>query len=807
MAWPLVGREAELRFVAEALAEDEAGGVVVVGPPGVGKTRLAHEAAAHADASGCTVEWVRATRSAASIPLGAFAPLLPAVDFPKGVELLARARAALVARAGKRRLVLCVDDGQLLDDASAALVHQLAAAAEAFVLVTVRSGAAPDALRALWKDELCARLELGALARAEADALLAAGLGGPVDGATAEAVWALTRGNALFLRELVRHGLDRGLLAEDGGLWRWRGPVEGGPRLRELMDLRIDGLDAGARELLEVVAVGGPLEVALLPGTLEALERAELVERVADGRRRFVDVAHPLHGEAVRARLTPTRAGRDPGAARGRRGSGRCAPQRRPAARRDVAPRGRRHRRRRPVRARGRAGPGRARSGAGRAPGRRGAAGGRGLRRARWRTGARWPPWGAGRRPRRSWRGSRRTATTTVAAVALARARNLFWGLDRADDADAVLRDAADAVADAGLRSELAAQRVRLDAGRGRPQEALAGARPLLEDDAVPERARVTAALGAVEALFSSGRSEAAVALADRWLPVAERRRDELPHGEPVLLGMRAVALRLSGRLTEATTQSERAYALLLARRSAPGIAVEANSLGLIWLARGRVMTALRLCRESAALLRDADPVGMLAFALAGVGQAAAQAGHAEAARDAVVELERTPLGHEAWAPELDLARAWSAAAGGALAEARALAGAAAEGARSRGQDAYAVVALHAQCRLGDPAAAAPALGALAGGRRRALRGARPPPMPRRWRLATPRRCWPPPSASPSSTPCSSPSRRPTPQPRPTPKRGARPARAPPPPGPGCGWRAAKAPARRRCSPRPRPPT
>jgi hypothetical protein len=34
------------------------------------------------------------------------------------------------------------------------------------------------------------------------------------------------------------------------------------------MDLRIDGLDAGARELLELVAVGGPLEVALLPGAL-----------------------------------------------------------------------------------------------------------------------------------------------------------------------------------------------------------------------------------------------------------------------------------------------------------------------------------------------------------------------------------------------------------------------------------------------------------------------------------------------------------------------------------------------------------
>ena len=411
MAWPLVGREAELRFVAEALAEDEAGGVVVVGPPGVGKTRLAHEAAAHADASGCTVEWVRATRSAASIPLGAFAPLLPAVDFPKGVELLARARAALAARAGKRRLVLCVDDGQLLDDASAALVHQLVAAAEAFVVVTVRSGAAPDALRALWKDELCARLELGALARAEADALLAAGLGGPVDGATAEALWSLSRGNALFLRELVRHGLDRGLLAEDGGVWRWRGPVEGGPRLRELMDLRIDGLDAGARELLEVVAVGGPVEVALLPVTLEDLERAELVERVADGRRRFVDVAHPLHGEAVRARLTPTRLDAiraqlaDAVEATGARRSGdllRIATWRLEA---------------------GATGDGalfaRAaeRALAARDPALAERLAGARCRRARaspprWRTGARWPPWGAGPRPRRCWRGSRRTPTT-----------------------------------------------------------------------------------------------------------------------------------------------------------------------------------------------------------------------------------------------------------------------------------------------------------------------------------------------------------------------------------------------------------
>ena len=163
MRWPLEGREADLRSVAEALSEGSAGGVIIAGPAGVGKTRLALEVSQLAATQGCTVAWVRATRSAASIPLGAFAPLLPPTDLgvPEGVELLARARHALAERAAGRRLVLCVDDGQLLDDASAALVHQLVAAGEVFATVTVRRDEpVPDALRALWKDELCTVLEL-----------------------------------------------------------------------------------------------------------------------------------------------------------------------------------------------------------------------------------------------------------------------------------------------------------------------------------------------------------------------------------------------------------------------------------------------------------------------------------------------------------------------------------------------------------------------------------------------------------------------------------------------------------------------
>ena len=794
MRWPFTGRDAELRLVGEALSASSAGGAVIAGPAGVGKTRLVAETADLARAQGCAVEWVRASRSARSIPLGAFAALLPATDrrLPEGVELLARARHALAERAAGRRLVLCVDDGQLLDDASAALVHQLVAAGEAFAVVSVRQDEpGPDALRALWKDELCLLLELAELSRGEVQALLDAGLGGPIDGGSVNALWELTRGNALFLRELVRHGVDRGLLAQDGGIWRWRGEVRAGTRLAQLVDVRIEDAGASGRRVLELVAVGAPLEVGLLepgePTALEALERRELVQRRLDERRRFVDMAHPLHGEAVRAQLTPTRveaihtrladAMEAHGARRGgdllriavwrleagATGDGelfaRAADQALAALDAALAER--------LARAAVQAG------------------GGFGARLALGRALAR-----TGRAPE----AQRLLADLAAqagddrkrAAVAMASARNLFWALDRAEEADAVLQHAERLVADDALRHELTAQRVRLTAAQGRPRMALAAAQPLLHDSSVHERARTTAALGAVEALFSTGRTDEAVALAEASLPLARRRRDELPHAEPVLLGMRAVALRLAGRLVEATTLSESAYALLLPQRSAPATAVEANMLGLTWLARGRVRTALRFCRESAALLRDGDAVGMLAFALAGVSQAEAQAGEPESARGALAEMERTPLGHKGFAVDWSWRvpgappRAVSSHArtGSRVRRARSHSRAARTPTRSVRCTSSVAWAIRSPPRRSSPGSPARSTG----------RSPRPRPRtPRRSSPATAPRYSRSPSASPPGTRCSWPPRRRTPQPPRTGTTAGSRAPVPPPRAPPCG--------------------
>ena len=104
----------------------------------------------------------------------------------------------------------------------------------------------------------------------------------------------------------------------------------------------------------------------------------------------------------------------------------------------------------------------------------------------------------------------------------------------------------------------------------------------------------------------------------------------------------------------------------------------------------------------------------MLAFALAGVVQAAAQAGEAGAGARAARGDGGTPLAHKGFQVELELARAWSTAASGELSRARVLAAEAGARADSRGQAAYAVRALHELCRLGDASAAAPELTRLA---------------------------------------------------------------------------------------------
>jgi AAA ATPase domain len=181
-------------------------GLVVTGAAGVGKTRLVTEGLAAAEQIGRATARATATAVAQTIPLGAFAHLLPAEETraTTTLELLREARHSLVASLAASPLVLCVDDAHLLDPASATLLQQLVAAGGVVAFVTLRTGeTVPDAVTALWKDHECAYLELQPLSRAETSELLELVLGGPVEGRAEHALWQMSRGTPLVLRELV----------------------------------------------------------------------------------------------------------------------------------------------------------------------------------------------------------------------------------------------------------------------------------------------------------------------------------------------------------------------------------------------------------------------------------------------------------------------------------------------------------------------------------------------------------------------------------------------------------------------------
>ena len=310
-AWPLVGRDAELEAIAAARADADVSGVVVIADAGIGKSRLAREAFAQAEAAGAPVAWVQATRSAAAVPLGAFADLIPDdVRSDDTLELMRRSTEALRERAGGRRLVLGLDDAQRLDPVSAALVLHLAVGGGAFVLATVRAGEpGPDAITSLWKDAGARRLELGPLGDVAVGALVEAALGDPVEQQALRWVRETSRGNALYVRELVVGALESGALARAGELWRLVGRPPVSSTLAELVAGRMAGLGARERAPVELLAVAEPLRVDELGALAEfdALVEAEdhgLV--VVDGEE--ARLAHPLYGDAVRAELPVLRA-------------------------------------------------------------------------------------------------------------------------------------------------------------------------------------------------------------------------------------------------------------------------------------------------------------------------------------------------------------------------------------------------------------------------------------------------------------------------------------------------------------------
>jgi len=307
--WALVGREDELGLIARCRDRGD-GAVVVTGPPGVGKSRLAREALARFRRLGAQTRWVQATRSAASVPLGAFAGLLPdSARSEDPLELLRRGAQALRELGGAGPLVLGIDDAHLLDPSSAALVLELTLGGAAFVVMTVRAGEpCPDAITSVWKDSGAIRLELGTLDRLQTESLAEEIAGGPIEQSARRWLYQTSLGNALYVCELTRGALAGGALAQVHGLWRIASRPPVSASLTELIAVRMTGLPPPSARALELLALGEPLPVAEMVALAGSQTLADLEARglavVSDGTGAAeVSLSHPLYGEAIRAGL------------------------------------------------------------------------------------------------------------------------------------------------------------------------------------------------------------------------------------------------------------------------------------------------------------------------------------------------------------------------------------------------------------------------------------------------------------------------------------------------------------------------
>ncbi|MDQ4102871.1 MAG: LuxR C-terminal-related transcriptional regulator [Actinomycetota bacterium] len=725
-SWTLTGRDSELQFIAERVTGGDSRSVVIAGPAGVGKTRLAREALAAAKRNGRVTRWAAGTSAAAAIPLGAVAHLLPAVGTVSDpLTLLQRAGAAIAEQGKGHRLVIGIDDAHLLDELSVTLLHQLALTRTACLVLTVRSGdPAPDPVVTLWKNGLADRLELAQLPRVEMDRLVTGVLGGVVDSRTIERLWRATRGNVLFLRELVEGGCDTGALRRRDGVWIWEGRMEPTPRLREIVQSQLGGLGADERTALELLATDEPLglgRVASLinPEVVAVLERRGLVTVVNSGWRAEVWLAHPIYASVVRDQLP------EANACRLRR---RLANTHLPWKRQDDLLR------------------------AGLLlldsdqPGAHASL----LAEAAVHANALLDHDNAARMARASidgtdgrdgmrahlalleavrWQGQPEEAEQVAAAaapfatsaedrsrLAVVRALNLFFGLGQVAKAEAMLHKAAADAADNEMCRRISAVHGVLAFFAGRPQQAAESGAEILASEGVSAEAVVWASSATGAGLAARGRTiEALSAVADGWAALARCTTEpEMALCRQVLSHSELSALLLGGRVHDAVTRANELHKWCMAAPQWAGDALAAAHIGWAALAAGRPRTAVRWLAEAVAGLGQCDPGGFGHLYIALLAQTHAQLGDAETARRL---LDGSSAGRHCavFEPELLLAEAWQAAADDRVCQAIDRALHAASVAAGMGQRAVEAQALHTAVRLGRAGQVAGRLRQLAG--------------------------------------------------------------------------------------------
>lgn len=323
-----VGRRDELALAERAIerSADGAGGLLVfTGEAGIGKTSLVERVAERAAQRGARVAWGRCWEAGGAPPYWPWLEIFRALDEEPPFEeeqsgelhardlrfrQLDRAARKLEALARERPLTLVLDDMHASDLRSLELLHVLVRRLRtlpALVLVTYRDAEArlaPEVEQRLAK--IGREGEVHALGRLSPDEVAAwvHEVSPSADAAAAARIFEASEGNALFVREALRLGAERGAAHLPQGM-------------RAVLDEHLGRLSPDARALLSAASVLGrhfDVDDACALAGLDRDEGHRLLAEAGDAgiltasaRANELAFAHILLRERLHGSLPPSR--------------------------------------------------------------------------------------------------------------------------------------------------------------------------------------------------------------------------------------------------------------------------------------------------------------------------------------------------------------------------------------------------------------------------------------------------------------------------------------------------------------------
>jgi DNA-binding CsgD family transcriptional regulator len=693
-----------MRTIEAAISASDVAGLLICGVSGVGKSRIVREALTAAASEGCETRWTVGTSSAQAIPLGAFTAWAPS-GVTDTVQLLRGVVESLTGASSGVDVIVGVDDVHLLDDLSTFVLHQIVQRGAAKVILTLRDGAPiPPAVQEIWKVAQFERLDLQPLSVDETATFLSAALEGSVDADAAERLWKLTRGNALYLRNIVEQEVADGRLVSEHGSWRWIGDPIMPPGLVELIESRIGDLPAPVSDVIDLLAIGEPIELAALtritdPAAVEEAETRGLITLEPAGSGIEVRVAHPLYGRVRRRRAAHSRLRRLRGLVASELAASSDGDDMRVIVRRatlsldsDLKPDA--------------------------------------DLLIRAAHGAVWLAdlaladrlaeaaihAGAGPEPNfvrahaLSWLGRGEEAEAVLAEIPISqltdgdrarlaffRSSNTLWALGNPERAKELI-DEASRVTPPEARTYIDAFLTVYWFAMDQPHEAVLASKNLALEDLPVVGAEIAWALAQISA--DAGHTAEAVAAADAGHTVATRALDA-PHMRFNIADAEVSALLLAGQVTDALDVAERT------RQQAAHLPGAAQLLGAAVAGRaaigaGDLHTACSLLGQAVEGLSESHPIGWGYRYNVPRTTALAMRGLTDEAAAALAALDNVQRRFRSLDYERSLARAWVTAAQGAASEAITLALSAAERARATGRFAAEVLCLQTATQFGD---------------------------------------------------------------------------------------------------------